>query len=222
METAAKGEARPGLTRVERAVALGAALFVFFFGAGPVWRHAWSPDASILWSYAVIPALVLALLGRRGALRLGPFLSESLVLSIFKFGISAIVLIGVWSFSAPPAVVRAKEKEKEREKKISLKGEEGRDAAARQVAPVASTVVEIGGGKIVPAAIRLESAAPVAFRSSDGRLHALELLAADGSVRVNVPILASGVPRTLSFEEISLASSLRCAVHPVESAAVTR
>lgn len=44
------------LTTPERLAVLGAALSVFLFAAGPVWRHRWEPDAAILWSYAVIPA----------------------------------------------------------------------------------------------------------------------------------------------------------------------
>jgi hypothetical protein len=82
--------------------------------------------------------------------------------------------------------------------------------------------VEIGGGRIVPRVVALSPAAPIAFRASDGRLHALELLAADGSVRANVPILASGALRALPFEEISRAVSVRCAIHPEETAAITR
>ena len=222
MESSPRGDVRPGLTRVERVGALGVALLVFAFGEGPVWRHAWSPDASILWSYAVIPALVLVLLGRRHALRLGSFLSESLVLSIFKFGISAMVLIGFWSFSTPP-VPRSKVRASsgDRREEISLKGEEGKVAAAPSAQPT-STPVEIGGGRIVPPVIALVSSAPVAFRSSDGRLHSLELLAPDGSVLANVPLLASGSPRTLSFEEISRAVSVRCAIHPEEKASISR
>ena len=228
MVHSASGDGRPGLTLAERAAALGAALLVFAFGAGPVWRHAWNPDASILWSYAVIPALVLVLLGRRHALRLGSFLSESLVLSVFKFGITAMVLIGFWSSSAPPRVHRA---ERSRSgvgaSESSAKGEEGEAGARRDAAPLGpasapSAVVEIGAGKIVPQVIALVPAAPVAFRSSDGRLHALELLAPDGSVRANVPILASGSPRALSFEEVSRTSTLRCAIHPEETATISR
>lgn len=208
------------MTPAERAAAVGLALVVFAFVEGPVWRHAWNPDASILWSYAVIPALVLALLGRRHRLRLGAFLAETLVLCVFKFGLSAIVLIGLWSLSAPPAV-RTGERPSVgiRPPEISLKGET-REAEARRPSLLPSTTVEIGGGKIVPAAITLVPAMPIAFRSSDGRLHSLELVAADGSLRANVPILASGLPRALSFEEISWASALRCAVHPEEEAAV--
>lgn len=222
MASAANGDGRPVLTRVERAGTLGVALLVFAFGAGPVWRHAWNPDASILWSYAVIPALVLVLLGRRHALRLGPFLSESLVLSVFKFGITAIVLIGFWSFSTPP-VVRASGRASLgiRKEESSLKGEE-RGVEAHREALAPSVSVEIGGGSIVPRVIALVAGAPIAFRSSDGRLHTLTLLAPDGRSLANVPILASGSPRSLSFEEISLASSLRCAIHPEEAAAISR
>jgi hypothetical protein len=221
-----------GLTLRERAAVLVLALLVFSFGAGPVWRHAWSPDASILWSYAVIPALVFILLVRRHALRLGSVLSESLVLSVFKFGISAIVLICFWSFSKPPAALERRRAFKgEERKEIALKGREERESslngqdrggAAMRVTPLPEVIVEIGDGAIVPSVIPLEASTPIAFRSSDGRLHALELLGASGGSIANVPLLASGSPRALSFEEISRASSIRCAIHPEERAAISR
>jgi hypothetical protein len=220
MEERVAGEMRPGLTPAERAAVVGLALLVFAFVEGPVWRHAWNPDASILWSYAVVPALVLVFLARSHRLRLGTFLSETLVLCVFKFGISAIALIGLWSLSAPPGVPRDERLSVWiRPPGTSLKGET-REVEARRPSLLPSTTVEIGGGKIVPAAIALVPAMPIAFQSSDGRLHSLELVASDGSVRANVPVLASGSPRTLSFEEISRASALRCAVHPEERATV--
>jgi hypothetical protein len=69
--------------------------------------------------------------------------------------------------------------------------------------------------------ISLAAGRDVAFRSTDGRLHTLEFLSADGTIGSNVPVLASGAPRLTSFEEISLFSSIRCAVHPGERADLT-
>jgi hypothetical protein len=69
--------------------------------------------------------------------------------------------------------------------------------------------------------IFLAPGADVAFRATDGRLHTLEMILADGSIGANVPILASGAPRLMTFEEISLFSSIRCAVHPEERADLT-
>jgi hypothetical protein len=153
------------------------------------------------------------------------------------------VLIGLWSFSRPPAAVKRerafsgeekrdffeggrKERETslkgEEKRGISLKGDEPKGEAGRDTPAPAGVVVEIGDGAIVPSLIHLEPSTPIAFQSSDGQLHSLELIAADGSVRANVPILASGAPRSLSFEEVSRSSSVRCAIHPKETASIAR
>jgi hypothetical protein len=69
--------------------------------------------------------------------------------------------------------------------------------------------------------IALAPGAGVVLRAADGRLHAVEVLSADGGILRNVPVLGSGAARLLSFEEISGGISLRCAVHPEETAAIT-
>jgi hypothetical protein len=209
------------LTAAERAAVLGVALLVFAFAAGPVWRHRWEPNAAILWSYAVIPPLVFAAFFRRGTPRLVPVLAESLLLAIAKFGISAFVLVTLWSFGAPPPAARPgrllEDLLRPKSTKISLEGEEGRGAgeAARLAA---AQSVEVGDGGFSSKVIFLAAGRDVAFRATDGRLHTLELLSTDGSIGANVPVLASGAPRLMSFEEISRFSSLRCAVHPQERA----
>jgi hypothetical protein len=209
------------LTAPERAAVLGAALLVFAFAAGPVWRHRWEPNAAILWSYAVIPPLVFAAFFRRGTPRLVPVLVESLLLSIAKFGISAFVLVTLWSFGTPPVPVRTgrllEDMLRPKSTGISLKGEEvGGAGGVRRVAAAHS--VSLGDGGFSSKVIALAPGEAIALRASDGRLHALELLSADGSIGANLPILASGTPRLMSFDEISRFSSVRCAIHPEERA----
>ena len=203
---------------------LGGALLVFAFAAGPVWRHRWEPNAAILWSYAVIPPLVFAAFFRRGTPRLVPVLVESLLLSIAKFGISAFVLVTLWSFGTPPPAVRAgrllEDVLRPRSTEISLKVEEGADAGGARRMKAAQDV-RVGNGGFSLKVITLARGVDVAFQSADGRLHTLELLSADGSIGANVPVLASGAPRLMTFEEISLFSSIRCAVHPEERADLT-
>jgi hypothetical protein len=209
------------LTAAERAAVLGVALLVFGFAAGPVWRHRWEPNAAILWSYAVIPPGVFTAFFRRGTPRLVPVLVESLLLSIAKFGISAFVLVVLWSFGTPPPAARAtrllEDVLRPRRREISLKGEEGGGSRdARRVA--AAQAVAVGGGEFSSKVISLGPGSDVAFHAADGRLHTLELLSGDGSIGRNVPLLASGEPRLMTFEEISPFSSIRCAVHPEERA----
>ncbi|HTS03534.1 MAG TPA: hypothetical protein VMN04_13500 [Thermoanaerobaculia bacterium] len=219
------------LTTRERLAVLATALGVFAFAAGPVWRHRWEPDAAILWSYAVIPAGVFVAFFRRGTPRLVPVLVESLLLSIVKFGITAFVLVTLWSFGTPPPAARVGRLLEDvlRSKRISSNGEEGaggggarRGAAApgaAEAARLASALdVGVGNGRFSSKVISLAPGGDIALRSTDGRLHAIEVLSADGSILRNVPVLGSGAARLLSFEEISGGVSLRCAVHPEERA----
>jgi hypothetical protein len=203
------------LTATERAAVLGVALLVFAFGAGPVWRHRWEPNAAILWSYAVIPPGVFAAFVRRGTPRLVPVLVESLLLSVVKFGISAFVLVTLWSFGTPPPAARVGGLLEDvlRPKSTRISSSERERAAALDV--------RVGDGGFSSKVISLAAGGDVAFRAADGRLHTLEFLSADGSIGANVPVLASGAPRLMTFEEISLFSSIRCAVHPEERADLT-
>jgi hypothetical protein len=169
----------------------------------------------------VIPPLVFAAFFRRGTPRLVPLLVESLLLSIAKFGISAFVLVTLWSFGTPPAPVRAgrllEDMLRPKSTGISLKGEEdGGAAGARRVA--AAQTVSVGDGGFSSKVIALAPGEDVALRAADGRLHAVEILSADGTILRNVPVLGSGLARLLTFEEISSGSSLRCAIHPEERA----
>ncbi len=207
------------LTGRERAAVLAVALAVFVFAEGPVWRHRWRPDASILWSYAVIPAAVFAAFLRRGTPRLVPVVVESALLSVVKFGITAFALVALWSFGTPPAAVRPGRLLEDLlgSKRVSSSGRERAGDASADAAAAARTVA-VGDGGFSSKVISLAPGGAVALRSTDGRLHAVEILAPDGSILRNVPVLASGAPRLLSFEEISPGVSLRCAVHPEERA----
>jgi len=209
------------LTTRERLAVLGVALSVFLFAAGPVWQHRWEPDAAILWSYAVIPAGVFAAFLRRGTPRLVPVLAESILLSIVKFGITAFVLVTLWSFGTPPPAARPGRLLEDllcsKSTRDSSSGSEGASAVdAGRLA--AAQAVTVGNGGFSSKVISLAAGGDVAFRAADGRLHTLEFLSVDGSIGRNVPLLASGAPRLITFEEISRFSSVRCAVHPGERA----
>lgn len=212
------------LTTGERLAVLGVALSIFLFAAGPVWRHRWEPDAAILWSYAVIPAGVLAAFFRRGTPRLMPVLVETLLLSIVKFGITAFVLVTLWSFGTPPPAARVgrllEDVLRPKSTGDSSSGSEGTGAGdARRLA--AAHAVAVGDGGFSSKVIAVAPGTDVALHATDGRLHAIEVLAPDGRILRNVPVLGSGVPRLLSFEEVSGGVSLRCAVHPGERAGLS-
>ncbi len=95
-------------------------------------------------------------------------------------------------------------------------------AASGEAARIAAALdVTVGDGRFSSKVISLAPGGDVAFRATDGRLHAIEILSANGSILQNVPVLGSGAARLLSLEEISGGVSLRCAVHPEERADLT-
>lgn len=107
VEESPNGSSRGRLTRVEKAGILAFCVGLFLFWHGPVWTHAGDPDASILTSYAPIPFLVGACLVRGRRLRLSTVLSETLLLAILKFGITATILMTIWIFVPSKAPERS-------------------------------------------------------------------------------------------------------------------
>jgi hypothetical protein len=95
-------EAFPRLSRRARAAILAFCVALFLVVQGPIWKHPYNPDASILWSYAPIPLLVLAALLVERKARLSTFLLETVLLAMLKFGVTASILISIWTFSTPP------------------------------------------------------------------------------------------------------------------------
>jgi hypothetical protein len=104
----ADARAIPRLSRRSKAAVLALAVLLFLLVNGPIWTHPSSPDASILWSYAVIPFLVLAFLIAERKLRLSTLIMESVLLAILKFGITASMLIFIWMLHPVPPVPPAR------------------------------------------------------------------------------------------------------------------
>ncbi len=207
------------LTNRERAAVLGVALAVFTFAAGPVWRHRWDPGPAILWSYAVIPPGVFLAFLRRGRPRLVPCLVETFLLSVVKFGITAFVLVGLWTSATPPPAHASGLLEDLLHPRTEISSSERERVAAGEAARLAAAqTVGVGNGRFSSKVIAVAVGGDISLRSTDGRLHAVEILSADGTILRNVPVLGSGAARLLSLEGISGGVSLRCAVHPQERA----
>lgn len=207
--------ARPnGLSKGEIVLVLALSLAVFLFALGPIWRHPFAPDASILLSYVPIPMLVALLLARGGRLTLPALVRDTLVVVLFKFGISATILLVLWSSTPIPA--RAPPAAPE-----SARPAETLPPAAAPNPPARPALeVTIGGGRVTPAVVEPASGQDLEVRSMDGRLHTVALVDAEGSTLENVPLLASGAGRRLPGATVRKAVLLKCTVHPEEQAPV--
>jgi hypothetical protein len=94
------------LSGAETVVILGACVTIFLLVNGPIWRDPWNPDASILISYIPIPFLVLVALWRHGRPSLVALALDTLRVTLLKFGVTASILLCLWSVRAPPPVKR--------------------------------------------------------------------------------------------------------------------
>ena len=84
-------------------LALAITLAIFFL-LHPLWRplDMAQMDRNILWSYAPIPLLVLALLALERKLRWSSWMLETLRLTLVKFVITFLIANLVWAFTGPP------------------------------------------------------------------------------------------------------------------------
>jgi hypothetical protein len=99
------GEPRrfPSLSPWETVGILAIAVTHFLFGMGPIWRHPWEPNASIVWSYVPLPFLVLVVLLVRKRWSLAVWAFDTFRVAVFKFFITALILVGLWSTTEPTA-----------------------------------------------------------------------------------------------------------------------
>jgi len=97
-----EGERRyPTLRKWETVGILAIAVTHFLIGVGPIWRHPWEPNASILWSYLPLPFLVLIVLLVRKRWTPLVWAFDTFRILVFKFLITALILVGIWSISKP-------------------------------------------------------------------------------------------------------------------------
>jgi hypothetical protein len=93
------------LTPAQFGLSLAAALAIFLFVTGPVWKHPGDIgrlDWAILWSYVAIPFLVAGCLlaSRRWSLR--ALLLDALALTLVKYVVTSTIAIVLWATVAPP------------------------------------------------------------------------------------------------------------------------
>jgi hypothetical protein len=83
-----------GLSREQFFIILLFSILFFLFLDGPAWRHLRdSHTLRIAGSYGIIPALVAFAQWRRGCLRLRPWVEASILISLIKLLLTAILLI---------------------------------------------------------------------------------------------------------------------------------
>lgn len=205
----------PRLGFPERAAILAVVLAIFLFGNGPIWKVRWSPDASILWSYAPIPLLVAFALAARRRLRLGSFLLETFLVALVKFGLTAMILIALWAGGAPPAARRTT-----REEFVAAHRGAARPSPTTPSDADVTARLAVGAGGMALSPPTAPAGSFLAARSADGRLHTLHAVDATGATLFNEPLLPTGAERLAKLPEAAGVVRLRCEVHPEETAAL--
>jgi hypothetical protein len=82
-----------GLRRGQFFAVLAAAVVLFVWIGGPVWRHVHDQHLGrLFWSYAVIPAAVAAAQIRNGTFAWGRLLGATVTIAVLKLVVTAIVL----------------------------------------------------------------------------------------------------------------------------------
>jgi hypothetical protein len=214
------------------------AMAVFFLAQGPLWRHRWQLDISILYSYLVVPVLVAAALAYRKKWSLGSFALGTLEVTVWKFGATYVIAHTLWMFSPPPPKAPAPPESAvvERESPVvptpiakeatgAVTGEISGAKGARVIVYIASgleaytfTPSTAGanlqvGNAIDPAVSVAELNQELRARSSDGRLHTL-IANIDDADLFNVPLQSSGAWSSAKVRRGQGVAQLRCAVHP--------
>jgi hypothetical protein len=202
----------PGLTRVEIVCVVAAVVVLFAFVAGPIWRHPWTPNASILYSYIPIPFIVALVLLRGKRLAPGSWFVGTMQVAISKFMITAFALVGLWAATSPTPQPR--DVPRSIAPPTSASTPEVTIVPHGAATPPARPAIDLtlgGATSASPAAIEVQVGAPLRLRSGDERMHTFVA----PSLGLNVP-LVPGETRTVVFAEPLGSIDVRCAVHPNE------
>jgi hypothetical protein len=199
----------PGLTRVELVLVVAAVVTLFAFVAGPIWRHPWTPNASILYSYIPIPIVVALVLLRGKRLTIGSWIVGTMQVAISKFMITAFALVALWAATSPTPQPR------EVPRSIAPPTSESAPLLTvvpnGAVAPPARPAVDLALGTTMPASLEVQVGAPLRLRSADEHMHTFVA----PTLGINVP-LVPGEERTVVFAEPMGTIDVHCAVHPNE------
>ena len=203
------------LTLPEAAVIVAIAVTHFLFAAGPIWKHPWSPNANIVWSYAPVPLMVAVALLRGRRLRFGSWAMGTFAVLVAKFVVTAFVLVALGAVTTPPSRVAAPPVAPVLPAEVTINSAETVVVPQGAVAPkyAGETVdLELALGPSAKSEVRVPIGAPLRVVSGDGRMHTLVA----ASFGLNVPIVA-GAQRTLVFAQaMSEAIDVGCGVHPSE------
>ena len=174
---------------------LSVSTLVFLLVDNPLFADPFAIDGSILWSYAIIPALVFALLLTARKLSFRAFLLESGTLALSKFAVTMILACALWAFAEPRPIFS-----------VAKASAPGRGSELVSVAPGRAGAALSSGGRM-----RLAVGAPLLVRSPDRRLHTV--LARRGSKQLfNRPLLPDK-PLQVRFHRAFSEVELVCTVH---------
>jgi hypothetical protein len=231
---------RTELPRRTKAIILALVVAQFMVGAGPVWRREFDWDASILWSYATIPALVAVALLLHRRLRLRAWAVGTVEIAAAKFAITAVFLTAwlvAWDVrdgqrprpgpperpTAPAARPARTETRPRAPRTSSVMGQVMGGAGALVFVsagpesfsfdlPPPATLAHDGHG-FLPRALAVQPGQALRLRSSNGRLHTLLARKHGGTWVRNLPVPGGGGVNEVAFEEPVGLTSVECQVH---------
>lgn len=204
--------AAPSLHLWESALIVAIAVTHFLFASGPIWRHPWSPNANILWSYVPIPFVVAVALLRGRRLRFSTWAMSTFGVMVAKFIITAFVLVVLWAMTTPPSQVAAPPASPAMPAQVAVNSSETVVVPPGAVAPrYVGETLELALGAGQKSEVRVPLGATLRIVSGDGRMHTLDAPA----LGLNMPIVA-GAKRAIVFAQPMDAVDVGCGVHPTE------
>ena len=199
----------PGLTRLELVLVVAAVVTLFAFVAGPIWRHPWAPNTSIVYSYIPIPVIVALVLVRGRRLTLGSWLVGTMQVAICKFMITAFALVGLWAATSPTPQPR--EVPRSIAPPTSASTPDVTVVPNGAALPASRPAVDLSLGASMPPSLDVPVGAPLRLHSADEHMHTFVA----PTLGLNVP-LVPGETRTVVFADALGDVDVYCAVHPSE------